>query len=522
MLFKAQLNKDLTNMYVDTRGNETSHVPFTQAVINGLADGGGLYVPETIPSLSLTNICALAEYPYRDRAAYVYRAFGIDLPEDVIDRCMERSYGSNFDNEEICPITTLPDGTHMLELWHGPTSAFKDMALQCLPNFFEASASKLRDDGKLDHDFCILVATSGDTGKAALEGFKGIDGVKVGVLFPDGGVSDIQRKQMVTTTGDNVCVWAVTGNFDDCQTAVKRVFSDEGFAKTIMGEDSMALSSANSINWGRLLPQIVYYISSYAELVKQNRISAGDEIDVCVPTGNFGNILAAWYAKQMGTPIGTLFCASNENRVLTDFINTGVYDISDRQFVLTPSPSMDILVSSNLERQLFELTGRNSEAIKGWMTDLVEKKKFSVDSATAEKMAATFKGCSIDNAECLATIKNVLDEYDYLMDPHSAVAYAAACKLRGSNPVLVASTAHWAKFGDNVYRALNGIAPGEPLPAEVAALTGCQLNQLIAEETGKHDIPAGLAGLDEMQPRFSKVISNDVESVEAAVKAFLR
>lgn len=522
MLFKANINKDLTNLYVDTRGNEPSPVPFTQAVINGLAEGGGLYVPETIPALSLTDICKLAEYPYRDRAAYVYRSFGVDLPEDTIDECMRRSYGDNFDTEEVCPITTLPDGSHMLELWHGPTSAFKDMALQCLPNFFEASAAKLREEGKLDHGFCILVATSGDTGKAALEGFKGIDGVKVGVLFPDGGVSDIQRKQMVTTTGNNVCVWAVTGNFDDCQTAVKRVFADETFGKRILAEDGMALSSANSINWGRLMPQIVYYVSSYAELVKQNRIAAGDEIDVCVPTGNFGNILAAWYAKQMGTPIGTLFCASNENRVLADFIDTGTYDISDRQFVLTPSPSMDILVSSNLERQLFELTGRNADAIKGWMASLANDRKFTVDEATAAKMAAVFKGCSVDSIECLTTIKDVLDRYDYLMDPHTAVAYAAAQKLRGDNPVLVASTAHWAKFGDNVYRALNGIAPGEPLPTAVATLTGCQLNQLIADETNKHDIPAGLAGLDEMDPRFDQVIPNDTESVEKAVEVFLK
>ena len=519
------LSKDTNltnNKYVDTRGSEPAPVTFTQAVINGLADGGGLYVPESLPSFSLEDICALAEYPYRDRAAYVYEAFGTDLPEDVIAECMKRSYGSNFDNEAICPITTLTDGTHMLELWHGPTSAFKDMALQCLPNFFEASASKLREEGKLDHSFCILVATSGDTGKAALEGFKGIEGVKVGVLFPDGGVSDIQRKQMVTTTGDNVCVWAVTGNFDDCQTAVKRVFSDEAFAQKIMDEDSMALSSANSINWGRLLPQIVYYISSYAELVKQNQISAGDLIDVCVPTGNFGNILAAWYAKQMGTPIGTLFCASNENRVLTDFINSGVYDISEREFVLTPSPSMDILVSSNLERQLFELTDRNPVSIKQWMSDLNENRTFTVDADTAAKMSQTFKGASVSSEECLATIKAALDEFDYLMDPHTAVAYAAAQKLRGENPVLVASTAHWAKFGDNVYRALNGIAPGQPLPPEVAFLTGCQLNELIAETTGKHDIPAGLANLDHMTPRFDEVIANDTASVEAAVSAFLK
>ncbi len=509
------------NRYIDTRGVEAASVSFTQAVINGLATGGGLYVPEELPRLSLDDITSLTQLPYRDRAAFIYRAFNIDLPDDEIDTCMARSYGANFDTESICPITSLDDGMHLLELWHGPTSAFKDMALQCLPQFFSASASSLREAGKLDHDFCILVATSGDTGKAALEGFKGVPGVSVGVLFPDGGVSDIQRKQMVTTTGDNVRVWAVEGNFDDCQTAVKRVFSDDAFAARLLADGSIALSSANSINWGRLLPQIVYYVSGYAELVATGKIAAGDPIDVCVPTGNFGNILAAWYAKQMGTPIETLFCASNENRVLTDFINTGTYDISDRAFVLTPSPSMDILVSSNLERQLFELTGRNSSSIAQWMADLSNDRKFVVDDATAAALASTFKSSSTDSPTCLSVIKSVFDEHDYLMDPHTAVAYACARELKGSNPVLVASTAHWAKFGDNVYRALHGIAPGAPLPQDVDALTGCQLNELIADETGMHDIPKGLAGLDTAEVRFAGVIPSDVASVEEAVSVFL-
>ncbi|MDE8702057.1 threonine synthase [Adlercreutzia equolifaciens] len=509
------------NRYIDTRGAGESPVPFTQAVVNGLAQGGGLYVPQELPSLTVEDIVALAALPYAQRAAAVYKAFNIDLPDETIEQLMERAYGTNFDDEAICPITSLDENTHILELWHGPTSAFKDMALQCLPHFFAASAAALRERGEALPSFMILVATSGDTGKAALEGFKGVDGVSIGVLFPDGGVSDIQRKQMVTTTGDNVQVWAVRGNFDDCQTGVKKTFSDEAYAQTLREDYDIALSSANSINWGRLLPQVVYYISSYAELVAQGKIEAGQEIDVCVPTGNFGNILAAWYAKQIGVPIDMLLCASNDNRVLTDFINTGTYDISDREFILTASPSMDILVSSNLERQLFELTGRNADAIRQWMADLNEKKCFRVDEETFRAVRENFSADSVDNATCLATIKQVLDEHNYLLDPHTAVAYTAAQNLRGENPVLVASTAHWAKFGDNVYRALHGLAPHEPLPADAASLTGCQLNELIATETDKHDIPAGLANLDTMEVRFSDVIDNSVEAIEKAAASFL-
>ncbi len=509
------------NLYLDTRGAAGNPVPFTEAVINGLAHGGGLYVPQELPTMSIEDIANLASLPYAQRAAVVYKAFNIDLPDNVIDELMERAYGSNFDNEAICPITSLDENTHILELWHGPTSAFKDMALQCLPHFFSASAAQLREAGKLGHEFMILVATSGDTGKAALEGFKGVEGVSIGVLFPDGGVSDIQRKQMVTTTGDNVQVWGVRGNFDDCQTGVKRAFADSAFAERLLSENAIALSSANSINWGRLLPQVVYYISSYAELAAQGKVAAGAAIDVCVPTGNFGNILAAWYAKQIGVPIDMLFCASNDNRVLTDFINTGTYDISNREFILTSSPSMDILVSSNLERQLFELTGRNAEAISAWMADLNTERRFRIDPDTFARVRETFSADSIDNATCLATIKNVFDQHDYLLDPHTAVAYAAAENLRGENPVLIASTAHWAKFGNNVYRALHGMAPNAELPADVAKLTGCELNRLIADQTGKRDIPAGLADLDVMDVRFTDVIDGDVAAIETAAKQFL-
>lgn len=509
------------NLYIDTRGGCAHPASFTEVVINGLATGGGLYVPERIPQLSLDDIWSLAALPYAQRAAAIYRAFEIDLPDEVIDDLMAQAYGDAFDDERVCPITSLTATTHILELWHGPTAAFKDMALQCLPKFFSASTQALREDGKLDHDFLILVATSGDTGKAALEGFKDAEGVAIGIMYPEGGVSDIQYKQMATQAGDNVAVWSVRGTFDDCQTGVKNVFADAAFERRLLAQHGVALSSANSINWGRLMPQIVYYVSAYAQMVADGKLSVGDELDICVPTGNFGNILAAYYAKRMGVPIAMLYCASNENRVLTDFIDTGTYDISDRPFVLTPSPSMDILVSSNLERLLFELTGRDAAAVAEWMTDLRERRTFRVDEETFARLRATFASDSIDNKTCLATVKKVFDEHGYLIDPHTAVAYQVAENLRGENPVLIASTAHWAKFGDNVYRALHDIAPASPLPTEIAALTGCALNDLIARETGMNDIPEGLAHLDDLPIRFTDTIDNGTDEIEAAALRFL-
>ena len=508
--------------YVDTRGVVEEPVEFTRAVVEGLAPGGGLFVPERVPELSLDEICGLAELPYAERAARVYRAFEPDLTDEQLATITAGAYGDNFDTADICPVTALPDDIYMLELWHGPTSAFKDMALQCLPRFFSVSAAELRTRGELDDTHMILVATSGDTGKAALEGFRDVDGVSIGVMYPDGGVSDIQFKQMATQRGNNVTVWGVRGNFDDCQTGAKNVFNDEAFATELHERFHVALSSANSINWGRLMPQIVYYISAYAKLVADGRVARGDAIDVCVPTGNFGNILAAYYAQRMGTPIRRLLCASNENRVLTDFINTGTYDISEREFVKTPSPSMDILVSSNLERQLFELTGRNAEAIVGWMADLREKQGFRVDRDTFAKMRELYAADSVDNDTCLATIREAFEACGYLMDPHTAVAYKVAENLREDGvPVVVASTAHWAKFGNNVYRALHGITLAEELPAEVAALTGCELNRLIANETGADNIPAGLAELDELPIRFTEVIDGKADAIRSAVSEFL-
>ena len=498
--------------YQSTR-NHRLQASSAAAVLEGIAADGGLYIRDDLSTMNFDWKGLLGEDSLT-MSARILSALLPDIPD--METLVKQGYEGKFETDELTPLAQVGD-RYVLELFRGPTSAFKDVALSLLPRLITSAKTVCG----VDDEIVILTATSGDTGKAALEGFKGVDGVSIGVLFPDGGVSDIQRKQMVTTTGDNVQVWAVRGNFDDCQTGVKHAFADEKFAEKLLDEYRIALSSANSINWGRLLPQVVYYISSYAELVAAGKIEAGCPIDVCVPTGNFGNILAAWYAKQIGVPIERLLCASNDNRVLTDFINTGTYDISDREFILTSSPSMDILVSSNLERQLFELTGRNGEAIRQWMADLADARCFRVDAETFRRVRENFSADSVDNATCLATIREVLDAHDYLLDPHTAVAYAAAQNLRGENPVLIASTAHWAKFGNNVYRAIHGIEPSGELPADVAALTGCELNKLIAEETGKHHIPAGLANLDTMQVRFTEVIDNDVEAIEDAAEAFL-
>lgn len=507
-------------LYQDTRGTP-KQLSFSEALIAGIAPSGGLYVPTRIPQLSLDEISSLAQLPYHKRAARIYRHFATNIDASRIDALMQQVYGSNFYTPAICPITSLTENTHILELWHGPTSAFKDMALQCLPVFFSESARLMREQGKLNENFLILVATSGDTGKAALEGFKNIDGVHVGVFFPAEGVSDLQRKQMLSSSGKNLCVWALHGNFDDCQTGVKHLFADNAFSRTLTQNYGIRLSSANSINWGRLLPQIIYYLSSYAELVKQNKLEAGDELDICVPTGNFGNILAAWYAKRMGAPLGKLMCASNENRVLTDFITTGIYDIAKRPFVSTPSPSMDILVSSNLERQLFELTDRDSQTVCTWMKQLQQKKSFRIDKVSLEKLQESFKADAVDNNTCLQTIRTVFDQYNYLLDPHSAVAWAAAHQLRTTKPVLIVSTAHWAKFGADVYRALHGIAAENPLPSDKAKLTGCQLNTLIAQECNQQTIPHGLAKLDTLPQHFNICVEANDSAMKKAVEEFL-
>jgi threonine synthase len=451
------------------------------------------------------------------------------------------------------------------------------MALQCMPLLFSAAIDQLRAQGSgggvaegvgeavgeaacaadaIDalaaegsEDFLILVATSGDTGKAALEGFKGCPHTNIIVFYPQDGVSDIQYRQMATQQGDNVGVFGVQGNFDNCQTAVKAVFGDEAFNRELARSYHLRFSSANSINWGRLLPQIVYYTSAYAELVRRGALLAGAELDICVPTGNFGNILGAYYARQIGVPVGRLYCASNENRVLTDFINTGVYDISQREFKLTPSPSMDILVSSNLERQLFELTGRDASAIRGWMDDLSTKGRFQIDRECFAALRENFSADWLGSDESLETIREVFETFGYLLDPHTAVAWKVAERLRGTNPVLVVSTAHWAKFSADVYRALNGLPAGSALPDDIAHLSGIELNRLLSETYGAGTgasagagagmgasagasagvgagagagmVPASLDKIDNLPIRFTQSCPGTPEGFQAAITTWL-
>ncbi len=507
--------------YHDTRGGDRSHPAFSDVVVTGIAPGGGLYVPDELPALDLDEVLVFAEWPYWRRAAAIFSRFGVDLPTGRIDALMREAYGAQWSDPRIAPVVEVRPDVHVLELWHGPTSAFKDMALQCMPLFFSEAVSIKQARGALAEDFLVLVATSGDTGKAALEGFADRPHTKIAVFYPAEGVSDIQRKQMVTQHGENVVVFGARGNFDDCQTAVKASFADEDFTEELRSRHGLALSSANSINWGRLLPQIAYYVSAYADMVANGGVVAGRPIDVCVPTGNFGNILGAYYAKRLGVPIERLICASNENNVLTDFIATGAYDISGRDFVTTPSPSMDILVSSNLERQLYELT-RDPARIVEWMTELRAGGRFKVDRDTHRAMRSHFTGDFVTNDDSLATIRRVWDESGYLLDPHTAVAWEVAERQRADNPVLVVSTAHWAKFGTDVYRALRGLSCADELPADIDGLTGVELLaevQKLAPEGAC--VPHALATLDEATERFSGVVDADREGIEGALRDWL-
>lgn len=505
--------------YIDTRGNDGSRPAFSEVVVRGIAPGGGLYVPESLPSFTLQEIVAFAGMPYPQRAAQIFTRFGVDFCAEHVEALMKRAYGEQWDDERIAPVVEVVAGMHVLELWHGPTSAFKDMALQCMPLFFSAAVDKLQETGELTDDYLVLVATSGDTGKAALDGFADRAHTSIVVFYPDGGVSDIQRLQMVTQRGENVGVFGVRGNFDDCQSAVKAAFNDAAFAAQLHEKHGLKLSSANSINWGRLLPQIAYYVSAYADMVASGGVKPGDRMDVCVPTGNFGNILGAYYARLAGVPIGRLLCASNENNVLADFIATGTYDISDRAFVTTPSPSMDILISSNLERLLYHLAG--AEAVAGWMADLAENRRFTVDRETFAAIRERLVGDWVSNEESLETIKRIYDESGYLMDPHTAVAWEVAERLREDCPVLVVSTAHWAKFGVDVYRALTQTGYSDPLPPEAQRLSGLELLAEVQRLAPGAQVPEPLAEIATLPERFTDVVEAGREGIEGAVRTWL-
>jgi threonine synthase len=440
-------------MYISTRNN-FGKVTAAQAIKLGMVPKGGLFIPEALPKLNMDELESLVGKSYQEIAYKILSLFLDDYTSEEIKECITNAYNKNFDNPEIAPLHKLNDGTYILELWHGPTAAFKDMALQIMPYLLSKAIQK-QDSSR---EVVILVATSGDTGKAALEGFKNVPGIKIITYYPLGGVSKVQELQMTTTEGDNTYAVAVKGNFDDCQSAVKEIFSDNQFKAELL-EQGYELSSANSINWGRLSPQIVYYFSTYSNLVAKGDIKLGDKVNFVVPTGNFGNILAAYYALRMGLPIGKLICASNENNVLTDFFKTGTYD-RVREFKRTTSPSMDILISSNLERFLAELNGHDGDRINQWMKELNTKGEFSVDEEIKAAMAVLIYADFADEQATAETIKDVFENDQYTLDTHTAVAvkvynnYVAA--TGDKTTTVIDATASPYKFVTSVMAAIKG------------------------------------------------------------------
>lgn len=442
-------------MFYKSTRNSKVNISSAQAIAQGISSDGGLFVPSEIPSLSFDEITKLGKMKYTERAAYIFAKYLTDFTETEIKYCVDNAYNEKkFSTNNIAEISHLFDGTYMLELWHGPTCAFKDMALQILPYLMTTSAKKINCDKKI----VILVATSGDTGKAALEGFKDVPGTQILVFYPEDGVSEMQKKQMTTQEGENVGVCAIKGNFDDAQSGVKAIFTNED-VKNQLDKNDMMFSSANSINWGRLSPQIIYYVSSYAQLVEDKQIKLGEKINIVVPTGNFGNILAAYYAKIMGVPVNKLICASNANNVLTDFINTGIYN-KNRDFHTTISPSMDILISSNLERLLYHLCGEDDEQIKDWFGKLASDGKYEVTDEVKKAISEVFYAGCCNDEETKALIKEVFDKYSYTCDTHTAVAvkvYEDYKKKTGDNTkTIIASTANPYKFNASVLDALGG------------------------------------------------------------------
>jgi len=493
--------------YTSTRNNKIK-VTAAQAIAGGISVEGGLYVPTEFPVITANDLSSWVPMNYKDRATSILSRFLTDFTEEETAACCAAAYGERFDTPAIAPLYDMGDGRHVLELWHGPTCAFKDMALQILPHLMRVSVEKTAPGQQI----VILVATSGDTGKAALEGFRDAPNTQILVFYPVDGVSEMQRFQMITQEGDNVGVSAIRGNFDDAQTGVKSLFTDDT-VKAKLADNNLRFSSANSINWGRLVPQIVYYISAYCDLLAKGKIQNGDLINVVVPTGNFGNILACYYAKRMGLPINKLICASNRNRVLTDFFETGVYDCN-RPFYTTTSPSMDILVSSNLERLLYHLSGENSEEIAELMAALKAEKKYTVSNAVRTAVQEQFVGGSADDDQVAATIKAIFEQDGYLCDTHTAVAMAVYENYRSNTgdttPTVIASTASPYKFAPAILDALGGAESEKPYDqlAELNVKTGCP-------------IPSPLASLRDKVIRFTDVCGNNPTEMQSAVYRML-
>jgi threonine synthase len=471
--------------YYSTR-DKAVRMESAEAVKMGLSRDGGLLTPETIPQIDGAFLESLVHARYQERAVRIMGLYLTDYTYEELLGFAENAYGPDkFDTAAVAPVRKVDDRTHCLELWHGPTSAFKDMALQMLPQLLSAA---LRKTGERK-TACILVATSGDTGKAAMEGFADVPQTKIMVFYPKNGVSAVQEAQMVTQEGENVGVCAVVGNFDDAQAGVKRIFSDADI-RAVLAERGYFLSSANSINWGRILPQVVYYISAYCDLLKSGEIRMGDKVNFCVPTGNFGDILAAYYAKRMGLPVNKLICASNCNDVLTDFLRTGVYD-RNRPFHTTMSPSMDILVSSNLERLLFDLSGENDAEVRGYMEALAKDGRYEVSDAIKSAVREQYWGGFCDEAGTAATIAEYYKNRGYLIDTHTAVAVHVMEQYRkatGDETVTVfVSTASPYKFCSHVLTAIGETPAGDgvELLDQLNAVSGTAVPRRLAALKGK-------------------------------------
>lgn len=490
-------------MYESTR-NSKERVTASQAVLKGLAPDGGLYVPERIPVLDKT-LEEFSDMDYRQTAYEVMKLFLTDYTETELKNCINAAYDNKFDTEEICELRKADDA-YFLELFHGRTLAFKDMALSILPHLLTAAAKK----NDMKEKIVILTATSGDTGKAALAGFADVPGTKIIVFYPKSGVSKVQEKQMVTQKGKNTSVIGIHGNFDDAQSGVKMMFSDKELEKELKSE-GYVFSSANSINIGRLVPQIVYYVYSYAKLVKKGVIKAGDKINVVVPTGNFGNILAAYYAKCASLPIDKLICASNDNKVLYDFFNTGVYD-KNREFILTTSPSMDILISSNLERLIYELTGRNSEKTAALMENLKTAGRYELSPEMKDKLK-DFAGGFASTEEVSLQIKKVYESDSYIIDTHTAVASAVCDSYRkksgDSRPVIIASTASPYKFMGSVLTSIDKKYEGMDdftLADELSKLSETSVPQAIIDLKTAPVLHKNVCDKDEMKKMVLNVL----------------
>ena len=490
--------------YLSTRNKEL-RLTAAQAIAQGLAPDGGLLTPVEFPTLSASDLEMLRGMDYPQRAAWVMKLFLEDFSREELELYAKRAYG-RFDCPEAAPVKQVDGNTWCLELWHGPTCAFKDMALQMLPQLLSASLVKNREEKQV----CILVATSGDTGKAALEGFRDVDRTRILVFYPRDGVSDIQKLQMATQEGANVGVCAVEGNFDDAQTGVKRIFSD-GALREALAARGFFLSSANSINWGRVLPQIVYYISAYCDLLNAGAVKPGEKVNFCVPTGNFGDILAGYYAKKMGLPVGKLICASNANNVLTGFLKTGTYD-RNRPFFTTTSPSMDILISSNLERMLFELSGGNDAEVRGYMSSLAEAGKYTVSDGIREKLSELFAAGYCDDALTAWTIKKMWQERHYLIDPHTAVAFQVLGDYRAETgdqtPAVVLSTASPFKFCSAVLPAIGveELRPGTEILTQLSEVTGVAAPRPLAELAGKEIRFTACTSKERMEERVTEFL----------------